>query len=322
MGEIFTNALWIATVWSATPLVLAALGGMFTQQADVLNIALEGMMLIGAFAAISVGAATQSMALALLAAIAAGLIFSLIFGFVSLWLRADFIVVGIGIGILALGLTVLLLSVFYGNQSNFTPTEFPSIWRIPWGPLAHIPVIGPAMDNQTFLVTVTILLVPFCWWVLYRTPYGVRVRAVGQQPEAAIAAGLDPRRIKMSTVLISGVLCGLAGAQFSMANLNAFNNNMTAGAGFIALAAIFVGNVKPLWTALACVLFGFVQALGGQLQQVAGLPAGLMLALPYAVTVIVLLGRPLYRGAVRRRRARQIRAERAAQATMPAGSTS
>jgi simple sugar transport system permease protein len=303
-------------------LVLAALGGMFTQQADVLNIALEGMMLIGAFAAISVGAATQSVLLALVAAIGAGLVFALIFGFVSLWLRADFIVVGIGIGILALGLTVLMLSVFYGNQSNFTPTKFPDIWRIPWGPLAHIPVIGPAMDNQTFLVTVTILLVPFCWWVLYRTPYGVRVRAVGQQPEAAIAAGLNPRRIKMSTVLISGVLCGLAGAQFSMANLNAFNNNMTAGAGFIALAAIFVGNVKPLWTALACVLFGFVQALGGQLQQVAGLPAGLMLALPYAVTVIVLLGRPLYRGAVRRRRARQIRAERAAQSTVPAGSAS
>jgi simple sugar transport system permease protein len=190
MGDIFTNALWIATVWAATPLVLAALGGMFTQQADVLNIALEGMMLIGAFAAISVGAASQSVLLALIAAIGAGLVFALIFGFVSLWLRADFIVVGIGIGILALGLTVLMLSVFYGNQSNFTPTEFPSIWRIPWGPLADIPVIGPAMDNQTFLVTVTILLVPFCWWVLYRTPYGVRIRAVGQQPEAAVAAGL------------------------------------------------------------------------------------------------------------------------------------
>jgi simple sugar transport system permease protein len=252
------------------------------------------------------------MVLALLAAIAAGLIFALIFGFVSLWLRADFIVVGIGIGILALGLTVLMLSVFYGNQSNFTPSEFPSFYKIHLGPLAHIPVIGPALDGQTFLVAVAILLVPFSWWVLYRTPYGVRVRAVGQQPEAAIAAGLNPRRIKMTTVLISGVLCGLAGAQFSMANLNAFNNNMTAGAGFIALAAIFVGNVKPLWTALACLLFGFVQALGGQLQQVAGLPANLVLALPYAVTVIVLLGRPLYRGAIRRRRARQIRAERAA----------
>jgi simple sugar transport system permease protein len=312
MGDIFTTALWIATVWSATPLVLAALGGMFTQQADVLNIALEGMMLIGAFAAISVGAATQSVLLALVAAIGAGLVFALIFGFVSLWLRADFIVVGIGIGILALGLTVLVLSVFYGNQSNFTPSEFPSIYKIHLGPLAHIPVIGPALDGQTFLVAVAILLVPFSWWVLYRTPYGVRVRAVGQQPEAAIAAGLNPRRIKMTTVLISGVLCGLAGAQLSMATLNSFNNNMTAGAGFIALAAIFVGNVKPLWTALACLLFGFVQALGGQLQQVAGLPANLVLALPYAVTVIVLLGRPLYRGAVRRRRARQIRAERAA----------
>ncbi len=312
MGDIFTTSLWIATIWSTTPLVLAALGGMFTQQADVLNIALEGMMLIGAFAGIAVGAASQSMILALLAAIGAGLAFAVIFGYVSLWLRADFIVVGIGIGILALGLTVLMLSVFYGNQASFTPTVFPEMWRIHLGPLVHIPVIGPALEGQTILVAVTIALIPFTWWVLFRTPYGVRVRAVGQQPEAAIAAGLDPRRIKMSTVLISGVLCGLAGAQLSMATLNSFNNNMTAGAGFIALAAIFVGNVKPLWTALACLLFGFVQALGGQLQQVAGLPANLVLALPYVVTVIVLLGRPLYRAWSRNRRANRIRAERAA----------
>ncbi len=315
--DVFTNALWIATVWSAVPLVLAALGGMFTQQADVLNIGLEGLMLIGAFAGIAVGAASNSIVLALLAAVGAGLVFAVVFGVVSLWLRADFIVVGIGINILALGLTVLMLSVFYGNQSNYTPTEFPSMWKIHLGPLAHIPVLGPALDGQTILVVAAIFLVPLSWWILYRTPYGVRVRAVGQRPEAAIAAGLNPRRIKMTTVLVSGVLCGLAGAQLSMATLNSFNNNMTAGAGFIALAAIFVGNVKPLWTALACVLFGFVEALGGQLQQVAALPADLMLALPYTVTVIVLLGRPLYRAWDRQRRANRIRAERAAVGAAP-----
>lgn len=301
MGGVFTDALWTATVWATVPLVLAAIGGMFTQHANVLNIALEGMMLIGAFAGIAAGGATHSIVLALLAAVGAAVVFSVIFGFVSLMWRADFIVVGIGIGTLALGVSVFLLTIFYHNQSNYTPIPFPSIWKIHLGPLAHIPVFGPALEGQTILVAFTILLVPLSSWVVYRTKYGIHLRSVGQHLDAAVAAGINPTWMKMSAVLISGVLCGLGGAQLSMATLDSFSNNMTAGAGFVALAAIFVGNVKPSGTALSCLAFGFIMALGGQLQQVAGLPSNLMLTLPYGVTVLALLIRPGYKMIARRR---------------------
>lgn len=305
MGTIFTDAFAFAIVLQTAPLLLAALGGMFSQQANVLNIALDGMMLMGAFVSIAIGAATGNAFIAVLAAIGAGLVISLIFGWASLVMGADVVVAGIGIGALTAGLSVLLLSTLYHNEGSYAPSNFPNLWQLHLGPLEHIPVIGPAMQGQSILVLIAILLVPASWWVLFRTRYGLRVRAVGEEEPAAVAAGLKPRAIKMSTVLISGGLSGLAGAQLAMATLGQFVSGMTAGRGFIALAAIFVGRARPVGTAVGCLVFGASSALANQLQLL-HYSSDLMLMLPYVVTVLVLLARPAWQLVQQRRRARRV----------------
>lgn len=305
MSTIFTDAFAFAIVLQTAPLLLAALGGMFSQQANVLNIALDGMMLMGAFVSIAVGAATHNAFIAVVAAIGAGIAISLIFGWASLVMGADVVVAGIGIGALTAGLSVLLLSTLYHNEGSYAPQNFPNLWQIHLGPLYHIPVIGPAMQGQSILVLIAILLVPASWWILFRTRYGLRVRATGEEEPAAVAAGLKPRLIKMSTVLISGGLSGLAGAQLAMATLGQFVSGMTAGRGFIALAAIFVGRARPFGTAIGCLIFGASSALANQLQLL-HYSSDLMLMLPYVVTVLVLLGRPAWQLIQQRRRARRI----------------
>jgi simple sugar transport system permease protein len=305
-GQIFNNSLWGFIVLDTTTILLAGLGGAFTQQANILNVALDGMMLIGAFAGIAVGAATQSIAAAVVAAMVAGLLLSLLFGWASLWLGADFIVAGIGIGLLTTGLSIFLLERLYNSEGSYTPQKFPNLPSIHLGPFVHIPIFGPAFEGQSILVVVAILLVPACHWVLYHTRFGTHVRAVGEDEAAVVAAGLSPRRIKMGAVLISGVLCGLAGAELAMGTLDQFVSGMTAGRGFIALAAIFVGRATPFGTFIGSLVFGFASAIANQLQQVLSLPSNLLFMVPYVATVVVLLGRPLL-GAYRlRRKAHQL----------------
>ena len=304
MSQVFSGAFLFAAVLQTAPLLLAALGGMFSQQASVLNIALDGMMLLGAFVSVSVGGATHSAALAVLAAMAASVAVALIFAVTTLYLRGNAVVVGIGIGTLMAGLTVLLLSTLYGNEGYYSPRNPPQLWKIHLGLLSHVWILGPAFEGQSILVLVALLLIPVSWWVLYRTRYGLRVRAVGEEESAAAAAGLHPRTVKMSTILISGVLCGLAGAQLAMATLGQFTANMTAGRGYIALAAIFAGAARPIGTAVACLVFGLVSSLANQLQ-LQHYNTDIMLMLPYVVTVAVLLGRPLLHLVRLRRRERQ-----------------
>lgn len=300
MSWIYSDAFLFAIVLQTAPLLLAALGGMFSQQANVLNIALDGMMLIGAFVSIAIGALTHSTLIATLAAAGAGLVIALIFGFTSLFLGADLVVVGIGIGTLTSGVSVLLLSTIYHNEGSYSPRGFPSLWKIRLGPLRNVPILGPAFEGQSILVLLAVVLVPVSSYVLFRTVYGLRVRAVGEEEPAAVAAGLNPRWIKMSTVMISGMLCGVAGGQLAMATLGQFVTGMTAGRGFIALAAIFVGRARPVGTMVGCLVFGLVSAVANELQ-LKHLPSDLMLMLPYVVTVLVLVARPAIQ-AVRRRR--------------------
>jgi ABC-type uncharacterized transport system permease subunit len=300
MSWIYSDAFLFAIVLQTVPLLLAGLGGMFSQQANVLNIALDGMMLMGAFVAIAIGAKTGSTLVATLAAAASGAAIALIFGYVSLFLGADLVVVGIGIGTLTTGISVLLLSTLYHNEGSYSPRNFPQMWQIHLGPLSHVPILGPAFEGQSLLVLLAIVLVPVSSFILFKTRYGLRVRAVGEEEPAAVAAGLNPRRIKMSTVLISGVLCGVAGAQLAMATLGQFVSGMTAGRGFIALAAIFVGRAKPVGTMIGCLIFGLASAVANELQ-LKHFPSDLMLALPYVVTVLVLVARPAWKSLQRRR---------------------
>lgn len=289
--DIFQHVFTVATLGvifaKVAPLLLAALGGAFTQQGNILNIGLEGMMLTGAFTAIAVGSAANNPFVGVAAAAGAGLILAVIFAVVVLFMKADEIVVGIGINLLAAGLTVFLLQVIYGNP-GVTPRGVTStLPRISIGPFANIPVIGPALNNQTPLVWLAFLAVPICALVLYRTKYGVHLRAVGEAEPAAAAAGINVRRTKFISVLISGVLCGIAGAQLAMATLGMFTQNMTTGRGFIAVAALTFGLGKPVRTMVAAFIFGAADAIADQLG-IAGINSNLSLMTPYIITIIAL----------------------------------
>lgn len=287
LQQIFTAATLGVVLAKVAPILLAALGGAFTQQGNTLNIGLEGMMLLGAFGAVAVGSATGSPLVGVLAAVGSALLLALVFGVVVLYLQADEIVVGIGINLLAAGLTVFLLEVVYGS-SGVTPAGVSSpLPRVPIGPLAEISVLGPALDRQTPLVWVAFLAVPVCALLIYRTRFGVHLRAVGEEESAAVAAGIDVRRVKLTSVLLSGLLCGLAGAQLAMATLGVFTQNMTSGRGFIAVAALTFGLARPVRTMVAATIFGAADAVADQLS-IAGINSNLALMTPYVITIVAL----------------------------------
>lgn len=287
LAQIFTVTTLAVILAKTTPLLLAAIGGAATQMGNILNIGLEGMMLIGAFAAVSVGAITSPW-VGILAAVGAAVLLALIFAVASLIFKADFIVVGIGVNLLAVGASVLLLTVLYGNP-GVTPGNVKAILpKLDLGIIGDIPILGPAIDNQTILVWLAFLLVPAYSFLLYRTRYGVHLRAVGEDEPAAIAAGINVFNVKFVSILISGVMCGLAGAQLAMATLGSFNAGMTSSRGFIAVAALTFGLAKPVRTMVACLIFGAADALADRIG-LAGANPSLSLMTPYVITIIALV---------------------------------
>lgn len=286
-AQIFTIATLAVILTKTAPLLLAAIGGAFTQMGGILNIGLEGMMLIGAFAAITVGAVTNPF-IGIVGAIIAALLLALVFALATLTFKADFIVVGIGINLLAAGATVLLLTVLYGN-AGVTPGNVKAILpKIDLGGLGNIPIIGPMLNDQTLLVWLAFLLVPVYAYVLYRTRYGVHLRAVGEDESAARAAGINVTRVKFISILLSGAFCGIAGAQLAMSTVGSFTAGMTASRGFIAVAALTFGLGRPYFTMLACLIFGAADALADRLA-LAGVNSSLALTTPYVITIIALV---------------------------------
>ena len=252
------TAMLASTIRNATPLGFAALGGLFSERSGVINIGLEGMMLIAAFAGVAGANATGSTVLGLLVAMAVGLLFGLIHAVASITFEADQIISGIAINLLALGATGLLMVLFFGSGGTSPRIDpFRSI-EIPL--LSDIPVIGAAF-NQSVLVYLLYALVPLSWWVLYRSRFGLRLRAVGEVPEAVDTAGVSVFRLRYIGVSLSGVLAGLGGAFLSMSLLSAFTEGMTNGRGFIALAALIFGRWNPIGAFGAALLFGFAQAV-------------------------------------------------------------
>ncbi|MBC7291544.1 MAG: ABC transporter permease [Actinotalea sp.] len=286
--QIFTVATLAVVLAKVAPLLLAALGGAFTQQGNILNIGLEGMMLIGAFTAIAVGSAADSALVGVVAAMIAGTLLALVYAAATLWLKADFIVVGIGVNLLAAGLSVFLLTVVYGNPGVTPASATIRLPRIDLGPLGDIPVIGQAMDRQTAIVWLALLAVPLSSFVLYKTRFGVHLRAVGEDEAAAEAAGISVRRVKFASILASGLLSGLAGAQLAMATLGSFTANMTAGRGFIAVAALTFGLGRPVRTMVAAFIFGAADAIA-DLMGIAGINSNLALMTPYIITIVALV---------------------------------
>jgi ABC-type uncharacterized transport system permease subunit len=285
---LFRVAILAATIRSATPILYAALGGIFSERSGVLNIALEGIMLISAFAAVLGSYITGSAWIGVLFGLAAGCLASLIHAFMSIQLRADQAVVATGINILGIGLPNFLLVKIFGRQGISPIVPRIGTWRIPI--LADLPVVGPILGQHSPLVYIVLILVPVTWYVLFRTPFGLRLRSVGENPRAADTLGIDVYRMRYYGVLLSGALASLGGAYMSVSLLGQYITAMTAGRGFIGLAAMIFGRWNPVGALFACLLFGFADALQSA-AQAAGVPIApeFLLALPYVLTLVALV---------------------------------
>jgi len=284
-----SSDLWQAALQFSALLLLPALGGVISERSGVTNIAMEGMMLTGAYAGVMTALSTHSLLVGVLGAIIAGGFMALIHAIVSINFKANQIVSGIAINIAALGLTNFLLFVQTGGQG--VPSLASSL-RLPvvtWGPLAKIPFLGPILFQQNIIFYVALLILLGIQFLLFRTNIGLRIRAVGEHPQAADTAGVNVRLVRYLCVISSGLLSGLAGAFLALGISGIFISNMTAGVGYIALAAVIFGKYIPLGAAGACLIFGLGEALSVRLQDT-NISPNLLSTLPYILTLIALVG--------------------------------
>jgi len=273
-----------ASIRMATPLTLAALGGVFSERSGVVNIALEGILLNGAFAAVVATHFSGSPWVGVLAAVGVGLLTSLIHALVTITFKADHIVSGVAVNLLALGATQFTCWVVYGNSGNSERVVGLPVWQIPV--VSRVPVLGQILSGHSPLVYVAVLFVLVAHFLLFKTVFGLRLRSVGEYPLAADTMGVKVSIMRYWGVLISGVLAGLGGAFLSL-NTHYFVKNMSGGRGFIALAALIFGKWTPFGAAGACLLFGFLEALQMSLQG-GGVPTQFIQMIPYLATMVVL----------------------------------
>jgi general nucleoside transport system permease protein len=286
---VVSTGLLAATLRFATPLVFAAVGGIFSERAGVVNIGLEGMMLAGAFFGIYFAAATGSWILGILGAMVAGGTLALIHAIFTITFRADQIVSGFAINFLALGLTGYLFRSLYGPEG--TPSDVPRIPGITMPQFVRdIPFVGEIFGNLSIMTWGAILLVVVAWIALFKTPAGLRLRSVGEHPRAADTVGISVFKVRYTAVVLSGVLAALGGAYLSFGFGGSFNENMTNGRGYIALAAVIFAKWNPVGALGACLLFGFGFALSIPLQREADISANLVSTLPYVLTLVALVG--------------------------------
>ena len=283
------EAFLTSTMSMATPIMLAALGELIVEESGIINVGIEGAMLAGAFFALAATYFSGSIALGLGAGMLAAVAIDAIFAMLVVNLAANQVVTGTALNILALGVT----GVFYRKLFGVTGKAFmvTPVAKIPLGPLARIPVLGPVLFDQNALVYFTFILIPIFWYLISRTRYGLRLRAAGERPEAADALGLGVYRIRWEALIVAGALTGLAGAYLTLAYANTFVENISAGRGFVALSVVILGRWNPWGLAAASVLFGAAMALQFGLQALGTVvPYQLFLALPYALTLVVLAG--------------------------------
>lgn len=277
-----------AAVRVATPLLLAALGETIAERAGVINLGVEGAMLAGALGA-ALGATAGGPLLGVAAATAAGLCISLLFAVVAVRFRANQIITGTAVTLAAVGLTGAIYREAYGAEG--VGLSLPTLGVLPVPGLSRIPVLGEALFAQSALTYAAYLLVACCWWLLYRTSWGLGLRAAGEAAEHARASGVAVERVRLIAVLIGGALAGLAGASLVLAQVGTFAEKMTAGRGFIAIAIVVLGGWHPVRVALAALFFGAAMALQFLFQSfLLGVPYQLFLMLPYLLTLLVLAG--------------------------------
>ena len=281
MSEILSIALLFSTIRFATPLIFAALGGMFSERSGIINIALEGLMLAGAFTAAVVTYETGNPFFGFLCGMIAGGVLALFFAVACIKFEADQVVAGFGINILMLGLPALLSSAIYDSAGSTQQIDKVNLL--------------PEIFGLNVASILAFLLVPICWYVFYKTPFGLRLRATGENPAAADAAGVNVIKLRYSAVIISGILAAAGGAYLSTGQSSLFTRGMTAGRGFIALAALILAKWRPVQVLLACLFFGFTEALTIPLANIKtasgeNVPVQFIQIIPYVLTIIVLAG--------------------------------
>ncbi len=272
-----------------TPFLLAAIGGLFTELTGMLNIALEGLMLIGAFFSVIFAASTGSLFLGVLFGIVITMFIALIFGLISLYLKADIFISGLATNLLASGLTVVLAFKIFGNKGVILFKNLPELPSLNIPFLQKIPMFGDIFIGHNIFVYLSWLIVIIAAVVIYKTPFGMRLRGTGYNPRAITALGLKPRNYQLAAILISGFTCGIAGAVLTL-NLGAFVPNITSGRGWIALVAIYLGNKNPFGIVIASFVFGFSESFSNYAQGATKIPADFILAFPYIITVVAMIG--------------------------------
>ena len=290
------------TLRLATPLLLACLAGLYSERAGIFDIGLEGKMLMAAMSSAAVAALTGSVWIGLGAGIAGSMLFALVHGLASITFRGNQLISGVALNFVASGITVLVAQDLFGQGGRTAPlvgdARFAQI-TLPFAELLRdVPILGPfyaeVLSGHTILVYVALALVPLSWWVLYRTRFGLRLRAVGENPASVDTAGVSVVRLRFAAVMITGVLCGLAGAYMATGLQAGFGREMTAGRGYIALAALIFAKWRPWYCLWATLLFGFLQALALRPDVIerlgVSIPVPALDALPYILTVVVLAG--------------------------------
>ena len=281
-----------ATLRLATPILLAALGGVVSERSGVVNIALEGCMLMGAFFGVVAADQTHSVVLALIVAMGVGLLLAGVHAVAAIHLRSDQIVSGMALNIFALGLTSYLDYQLYGTTG--TPSDLAGVPDVEISALADVPFVGDAIAHQNAIVWVSLILVVLIQWFLFRTVPGLRLRAVGEHPRAAETVGIAVRRTRYWAVLASGALAALGGAYLSLSVAHSFTDGMTGGRGFIGLAAMIFGRWTPVGALVASLIFGYGTALSFSLQGASigelKVPVQLLSTLPYVLTILAVAG--------------------------------
>ena len=286
MGNIFSVGLFQQMLRSATPVALAGMGGLMTEHAGIMNIGMDGMILMGAFTAVAVSVVTGSALLGVLAAILVGMLVGLFFALFVVKFKSDEFIIGTALNILADGLTVFLLWALFNVRGTLrTDAGLPNVKL---ALIEKIPFVGQVLSGNSLFVYLTWALVLAMFALVYKTPYGFWVRAAGEKPGTLKTAGISPDRVKWASSVLCGAFCGLAGAQLALGNVTMFSEGMSNSRGYVAFACVIFGGANPVKVYLAALMFGFFDALGYRLQEY-NISADLTAIIPSVITVVMMV---------------------------------
>ena len=288
LASVFNIGLLQNTLRTATPVILAGLGCLMTDHVGIMNIGIDGMMVVGAFVAVLASYFLGSWMLALLFAVLSGVLLGLFYGLFVVRFKSDEFIIGVALNIFAGGLTVFLLRTIFNVKGAFSDPAIVPLPKLSIDWLESIPLIGPLLNNNTLLVYVSWIMVLVCWLFIYRTPMGFWLRTSGEHPQSLRAAGKSPEKMKYLASVLCGMFSALAGAHLSLGYLTMFSENMSASRGYVAVACVIFGRSNPPFVFLAALLFGFIDAMGTRLQSV-GVNSNLTKMFPYVGTVLMMV---------------------------------